>query len=172
MAGGSTNLSWSTAPIFRRSDSVEERPVFSNIETIKPGGVVIVNERLRGPFGQDRMRSESGYGGGSTHSRTRTLLTIVGVIADVADGPLGVEPSIHAYEPFSQFPDLMLNNVNVPNIFGRQIKLAIRTDADPRALASAVRGEIGKIDRQLAIESVATMLDRVGDVVAHDASAR
>jgi putative ABC transport system permease protein len=51
-------------------------------------------------------------------------------------------------------------------MFGRQVQLAVRTDADPRALASALRAEIGQIDRQLAIESIATMVDRVADVVA------
>ena len=111
------------------------------------------------------MRSESDCGGASTSTENpNPWLTIVGVIADVADGPPGVEPSIHAYEPFSQFPDVMLNNV--PTSFGRQIKLAVRTEADPRALASAVRAEIGAIDPHLAIESIATMDDRVGDVVA------
>jgi len=168
MAGGSTNLSWVYGPYFQTLGiRLKSGRVFSNIETIEPGGVVIVNERLARTFwpGQDAVGKRLRWGI-NTQQNPNPWLTIVGVIADVADGPLGVEPSIHAYEPFSQFPDLMLNNVNVPNIFGRQIKLAIRTDADPRALASAVRGEIGKIDRQLAIESVATMLDRVGDVVA------
>jgi ABC-type antimicrobial peptide transport system permease subunit len=53
-----------------------------------------------------------------------------------------------------------------PGLFGRQIKLAVRTDSDPGALASAVRGEITRIDRQLAIESIATMDDLLGEVVA------
>jgi putative ABC transport system permease protein len=89
---------------------------------------------------------------------------VVGVVADVADGPLGVEPYAHAYEPFSQFPDFIWNNI--PTTFGRTVKLALRTNADPLALASAVRMEIGRIDRQLAIESIETMDDRVGEAVA------
>ena len=168
MAGGSTNLSWVYGPYFQTLGiRLKSGRVFSNIETIEPRGVVIVNERLARTFwpGQDAVGKRLRWGI-NTQQNPNPWLTIVGVIADVADGPLGIEPSIHAYEPFSQYPDLVLSNVNVPNIFGRQIKLAIRTAADPRSLAAAVRGEIGKIDQQLAIESVATMLDRVGDVVA------
>jgi hypothetical protein len=41
-----------------------------------------------------------------------------------------------------------------------------RTSADPRALVSAVRGQINAIDSQLAIESIATLNDHVGEVVA------
>jgi ABC-type antimicrobial peptide transport system permease subunit len=86
------------------------------------------------------------------------------VIADVVDGPPGVQPSIHAYEPFSQFSDVLLDTI--PTTFGRQIRLAVRTEADPESLASTVRAEIARIDPQLAVESIATMNDRMGDVVA------
>jgi putative ABC transport system permease protein len=37
---------------------------------------------------------------------------------------------------------------------------------DPETLASAVRAEIARIDPQLAVESIATMDERLGDVVA------
>jgi hypothetical protein len=82
----------------------------------------------------------------------------------VVHGPLGAEPFIHAWEPFSQFPDSTLENG--PGSFGRHVKLALRTDGDPRALGSAVRAGIGRIDPQLAVESIATMVDRVGGTVA------
>ena len=38
-------------------------------------------------------------------------------------GPLGTEPSVHAYEPFSQFPDEVLDNI--PNAFGRHATDAV-----------------------------------------------
>jgi putative ABC transport system permease protein len=50
--------------------------------------------------------------------------------------------------------------------FGRHVKLAVRTTADPRALVASVRGEIVNIDRQLALDSVETMEDRLGASVA------
>lgn len=91
-------------------------------------------------------------------------ITVVGVVADVADGALAAEPFLHAYEPFSQFPDVVLNNVR--NAFGRHIELAARTEGDPRTLAPAVRAELRHIDDQLAIESISTMDDRLASTVA------
>jgi ABC-type antimicrobial peptide transport system permease subunit len=51
-------------------------------------------------------------------------------------------------------------------MFGRQLRLAVRTEAEPETLASAIRGEIARVDPQLAVESIATMNERMGDVVA------
>ena len=169
LAGGassSTNLSWVYGPYFQTLGiRLKSGRVFSDVEDIEPRGVVIVNERLARTFwpGQDAVGKRLRWGLNLPENQN-PWLTIVGVVADVADGPLGAEPSVHAYEPFSQFPDSVLNNF--PNAFGRQFKLAVRTDADPHAFVSAVRTEIGRIDRQLAIESIATMVDRVGETVA------
>jgi putative ABC transport system permease protein len=91
-------------------------------------------------------------------------LTVVGVVADVADGPLGEPGYLHAWEPFSQLPDGVLNNV--PNAFGRHVKLAVRTDGPINALAPRLRTAIAVIDRSLAVESVASMDERVADAVA------
>jgi hypothetical protein len=75
-------------------------------------------------------------------------LTIIGVIADITDGPLAPEPCIHASEPFSKLPDVVLNDIP----FGRQFKLAVRIDVDPHSLVSAYARRSGAIDRQLAID--------------------
>ena len=138
---------------------------FSDVENVEPRGVVVINEKLARTFwpGQDAIGKRLRWGANVPQNRN-PWLTVVGVIADVADGPLGVEPFVHAYEPFSQFPDVLLNNI--PNEFGRHVKLAMRTGGDPRALASTVRSAINAIDPQLAIESIATMNDRLGDLVA------
>jgi predicted permease len=162
----STNLSWVYGPYFQTLGiRVKSGRVFTDVENAEVRGVVVVNERLAQMFwpGQDAVGKRIRWGANVPQNQNRWL-TVVGVIADVADGPLGVEPFIHAYEPFSQFPDFVLNNT--PGGFGRQIKLAMRTNADPRALVSTVRSQINTIDSQLAIESIATMDDRLGDVVA------
>ena len=136
LAGGapsSTNLSWVYGPYFQTLGiRLKSGRVFSDVETIEPRGVVIVNERLARTFwpGQDAVGKRLRWGLNVAENQN-PWLTIVGVIADVADGPLGAEPFVHAYEPFSQFPDIVLNNI--PTTFGRQVKLAVRTDADPRA---------------------------------------
>jgi predicted permease len=166
-APSNTNLSWVYGPYFQTLGiPLKKGRVFSDVEAIEPRGVVIVNERLARAFwpGQDVVGKRLRWGLNVPENQN-PWLTIIGVIADVADGPLGAEPSVHAYEPFSQFPDSVMNN-DVPTAFGRQFKLAVRTDANPHAFVSAIRAEIGRIDRQLAIESIATMVDRVGEMVA------
>jgi hypothetical protein len=59
-----------------------------------------------------------------------------------------------------------LNNVAGLVAFGRHVELAVRTTADPRALVASVRGEIAGIDRQLALQSIETMEDRLDASVA------
>jgi putative ABC transport system permease protein len=168
-AGGtpsSTNVSWLYGPYFQTLGiRLKSGRVFLDVEAIEPRGVVIVNERLARAFwpGQDAVGKRLRWGINIPQNQN-PWLTIIGVVDDVVDGPLGARPSIHAYEPFSQIPDSMLNNVTTT--FGRQFKLAIRTDGDPHAFVSAVRTEIGRVDRYLAIESIATMVDRVGEIVS------
>jgi putative ABC transport system permease protein len=162
----STNLSWVYG---RFVETLGMRlitgRVFTDVESIEPRRVVIVNERLANRFwpGQDAIGKRLKWGL-DVPQNPNPWLTVVGVVADVADGALGSEPYIHAYEPFSQFPDIVLNNI--PNAFGRLVKLAVRTTADSRALAASVRGEIASLDRQLAVESIETMEDRLGESVA------
>ncbi|MGH9158408.1 MAG: ADOP family duplicated permease, partial [Vicinamibacteraceae bacterium] len=162
----STNLSWVYGPYFQTLGiRLKRGRLFSHVEDVEPRGVVIVNERLARTFwpGQEAVGKRLRWGP-NIPENTNPWLNIVGVIEDVADGPLGVEPFIHAYEPFSQFPDEVLDNI--PTTFGRQVKLALRTEVDPRMLASAVRAEIGDLDPELAVESVAPMADRLNEVVA------
>ncbi len=165
-ASSGTNVSWVYGPYFQTLGiRLKSGRVFSDVETIEARGVIVINERLARAFwpGQDAVGKRLRWGLNIAQNQN-PWLTIIGVVDDVADGPLGARPSAHAYEPFSQFPDEVLNNT--ASAFGRQFKLAIRTNADPHALISAVRADIGGIDRQLAIESITTMADRVGETVA------
>jgi putative ABC transport system permease protein len=91
-------------------------------------------------------------------------LTVVGVIRNVADGPIDADPSVHAYEPFRQLPDFFLNGAT--NQFGRDLQIALRADGDPRALAALVRQEIAKLDPELAIERIEPMDQQVTDILA------
>jgi predicted permease len=165
-ATATTNLSWVDGPSFATLGiRVTSGRAFTNIENAERRNVVIVNERLARLFwpGQDAVGRRLGWGHGPRNEE-EPWLTVVGVIADVADGPLDSEPFFHAYEPFSQFPDVIWNDV--PTTFGRTVKLAIRTTGDPLTVASAVRTAITSLDSQLAIGSIATMTDRMSDVVA------
>lgn len=139
--------------------------LFSDVEITERRRVVIVNERLARTVwpGQDPIGKRLRWGL-DTPQNPNPWLTVVGVVGDVADGRLGAPTYLHAYEPFSQFPDVVLDNV--PSAFGRHLKLAVRTDGDPRALASPLRSTIAGIDPNLAVESIATMDDRIADSVA------
>jgi putative ABC transport system permease protein len=163
-----TNLSWIRGPYFSTLGiRLEQGRFFTEIEQTQRRNVVIVNERLATTF----WRGENAIGkrlrwGLDLPQNPNPWLTIIGVVADVADGPLGVEPYLHAYEPFIQFPDVMLEKFPGLGSFGRHVKVALRAEGDPRALASAVRAEIATIDGNLAIQSVSTMSDRVAELVA------
>jgi len=161
----STYLSWVDGPYFTTLGiRVTSGRAFTDVESVEQRGVVIVNERLARSFwpGQDAVGKRLRWGRGPGNQNV--WLTVVGVIADVADGPLDAEPFFHAYEPFSQFPEFIWNDI--PTTFGRTVKLAVRTNGDALTLASAVRTEISRLDSQLAIGSIATMADRVSEVVA------
>jgi len=164
----STNLSWTYGP-FAQTLGIRliAGRTFTGVEDVQPQGVVIVNERLAQRFwpGQDAIGKRLKWGSDSPQNQN-AWLTVVGVVADVADDGFGAEPFLHAYEPFSQFPDNVLNNVGGLVSFGRLVKLAVRTTADPRALVASVRGEVASIDRQLALQSIETMEDRLGTAVA------
>lgn len=162
----STSLSWVHGPYFDTMGiRLTSGRVFSDVEGVEPRLVVIVNERFARTYwpGQDALGKRLRWGL-DLPQNTNPWLTVVGVVADVADGPLGTEPFVHAYEPFSQFPASVLDNFT--GAFGRHMKLALRTDADPRALAPVVRAELRTLDPQLAIESIATMDDRVAETMA------
>ena len=163
-----TNLSWTYGPYFETFGIPLTRGrQFEEVESVEPRSVVIVNERLARTFwpGQDPLgkRIRWGINVPDTPQNPNPWLTVVGVAADVADAPPGTEPYLHAWEPFSQFPGTTLD-MRLP--FGRLVKLALRTDADPRALVSRVRAEVAEIDGQLAIQSIETMDDRIDEATA------
>jgi putative ABC transport system permease protein len=161
-----TNLSWLYGPYFQTLGiRLKSGRDFAEIEWVEPRQVVIINDRLARTLwpGEHALGKRLRWGL-DTPQNPNPWLTVVGIVEDVANGPLGMEPFRHAFEPFSQFPDLWLDRI--ATTFGRHVKVAVRTDGDPRALASVARGTIRDIDSQLAIESIATMATRVSDTVA------
>ncbi len=159
-----TRLSWVEGPYFETLGMTLERGrFFTSDEHAQSRGVVIVNEKLAALAwpGQDPVGKRMKWGEAASFS---PWLTVVAVIRNVADGPAGAEPQVHAYEPFRQLPDFFLNGAATQ--FGRDVRVAILTESEPRMFASLVRQEISKLDRELAIESIQTMDEQVRDVVA------
>jgi putative ABC transport system permease protein len=159
-----TNLSWVHGPYFETLGmTLRAGRFFNEDEYAQHRAVVIVNERLAQRFwpGQEAVGKRLRWGFGNSPA---PWLTIVGVIADVADGPVGQDAAIHAYEPFRQFPDFFLNGAT--NQFGRDIKAAILADGDPRALTGLVRAEVAKLDQQLAVESIELLDEQISTSVA------
>ena len=159
-----TSLSWLHGPYFESLGMTLKRGrFFAPDEYVQNRGVVIVNEKLAALVwpGQDPIGKRLKWGAVGSQA---PWLTVVGVIGNVADGPIGAEPSIHAYEPFRQMPDVFLNGA--VSQFGRDVTAAILADGDPRALSALVRLEISKLDPELAIESIQLMDDKVSEVVA------
>jgi putative ABC transport system permease protein len=85
---------------------------------------------------------------------------IVGVVGDVKFTGLDAPGAADVYVPYSQTPQEV--SVWLANIFC----LAVRTPADPRLLADAVRREIHAIDRDVAIASMRPMSEAVGASLA------
>lgn len=77
-----------------------------------------------------------------------SLLTIVGVVADMRRDGLDVEPRPMVVYPFRQYP------------FG-YMTLVVRSRRDPEALAPAIRAEITALDRALPVLRVETLGSRI-----------
>ena len=163
-ASPATTLTWVHGPYFETLGmTLTGGRFFADAEHAQNRRVVLINEKLAALAwpGQDPVGKRLKWG---VAAGQNPWLTVVGVIRNVADGPIGAEPKVHAYVPFRQFPDFFLNSA--PNQFGRDLKVAVLAEGDPRALAALVRQEISKLDPELALQSIQTMDEQVSDVVA------
>ena len=86
-------------------------------------------------------------------------MRIVGVVGDVKQGPLNTETVAHTYTPWVQVSDAMIAD-NVVGIM-RSLRMALRSEVEPTALADTVRARIRAIDPALPVTSVQTMSEIV-----------
>jgi putative ABC transport system permease protein len=108
--------------------------------------VTLVNEAMKRKF----WPNESAIGKRFRFGDSRPWVTIVGVVGDIRQSGLEKPPSAEMYLPAAQDPTPLSG-------------LVIRTMADPKGLAQAVRREIRAVDKDMPITDVATMeqvLDR------------
>jgi putative ABC transport system permease protein len=108
--------------------------------------VTLINEAMKQKF----WPHDSALGKRFRFGDSRPWVTIVGVVGNIRQSGLEKPPSAEMYLPAAQDPTPLTG-------------LAIRTNADPKGLAAAVRREIRLVDRGVPITDVRTMeevLDR------------
>ncbi len=90
--------------------------------------------------------------------------TIVGIVGDVNDEPLGQPVRLHVYRPYLQMADLFFEDSRFGEV--RSMNLAVLSQTDPASLTSAVIGQIHSLDPDLAVEHVRTMAQVISSSVA------
>jgi putative ABC transport system permease protein len=90
--------------------------------------------------------------------------TVIGVAGDVKDAAMQSPAGSHTYTPYLQVADDTLVMPTWDEL--RTLHLAVRTQADPAAVVSAVRGTIASLDPQIAVADVKTMQANVQESIA------
>jgi len=101
--------------------------------------VAIVNREFARRYlsGKDPLRAQFAWGYPTINNAVRT---VVGVVGDVRYRSIAEEAEPSFYVPQGQFP------------FNRQTVVIATRAADPSAMASTVRAEIGRIEPQMAVD--------------------
>jgi putative ABC transport system permease protein len=146
---GGTSVASITPGYFRtmRTRIVAGRD-FDDSDRMGAATVAIVNEAFQRRFaaGRDIVGARISY--------DKNALTVVGVVEDVPERSLRDPAQPLLFTPLAQMP---------AGPFGwGQLTLVLRTQgADPRALAPAVRREVWTIDRNIVVDELTSMDERV-----------
>jgi putative ABC transport system permease protein len=131
---------------------------FDARDTEANGLVVIIDEAMarkywpnEDPVGK-RITFESNPDPNNPNARQSIWREVVGAVGHVRNEGLEGESRAQYYVPYGS------GNATTPNLF-----VALRTNADPSALAPAVRGAIAGVDRDLPVFRVTTMEKMVAD---------
>lgn len=125
--------------------------VFTEVEDESTPGVVVINQALAQKYfpGENPIGQRIGdYEGGHP-----SLREIIGIVADVREGPLDAAVSPTEYFPINQTLDHDFN-------------LVVRTRQDAAALLPTVVGTLHQIDRNLGVSDEQTMNERVDSTQA------
>jgi putative ABC transport system permease protein len=125
--------------------------------------VVVVNETMARMFWRDvdPVGQRLAWGLPDDHG---PWTRIVGVVADVKQGPLNSEVAPQTFQPWLQMADSRL----AENVVGqlRAMKISVRTATDPMLLASAVQARIHALDPSLPLTAVQTLEEVVSTSAA------
>jgi len=126
---------------------------FDRTDGEKTPGVVIINNTMARRFwpGEDPVgkRMKAGFDGSQ-------WCTIVGIVGDVKHTGLDAETNAEMYYHYRQIPPELMGFVE------GTMTLVLRTQAEPNSMVAAVRGEVQKLDADLAVFNVKSMQDLVG----------
>jgi putative ABC transport system permease protein len=135
----------------------------SEQDTPQSEPVIAINQTMAQRFwpGEDPVGRRIAWGS-RPQPQTRWM-RIVGIVADVKQGPLNTETFPQTYQPWVQVDDRMIAD----NVIGalRSLTLVARTDADPLATAAAIKAEVRAIDPSLPVAQVRTMTAVVSESV-------
>jgi predicted permease len=128
---------------------------FSEHDSSSAAQVLLVSEALAQKYwpGQDALGKRLKWG---PPESSDPWLTIVGVVGDVKQGPLDSAAAMHTYQSYAQLG-------SAPSL-----RIAVRTQGDPAAIAADVRAAVWGLDRQLALGSVRTM----DEIIARSTASR
>ena len=128
---------------------------FDEHDQHKSTPVIIVNEAFAKQFfpGEEAIGKHIQPGLATFDNEKAPMREIVGVVGDVRNRGLSVEPKPAYYEPETQVPFNQLVGV-------------IKTEGDPHSLITAVTREVGSIDKDLPVFDVKTMDEYIASSVA------
>ena len=116
--------------------------------------VVVINEKMARMFWreQDPVGERIAWGGPQSHA---PWMRIVGVVADIKQGPLHSDVAPQTFQPWMQVADSLLGE----NIVGalRAMKISVRTETDAMSLAPTVQAQIRGLDPSLPVTAVRTL---------------
>jgi len=112
---------------------------FSEREMWETGGVVIINAAMA----HQLWTTQDPLGKRIKHGAQQNWLTVVGVVGDVRQRRLDLEPYPQIYVPHSDYQHTTMT-------------LAVRTGSNPTGLVTAIRREISALDPSLPIFNVMT----------------
>ena len=120
--------------------------------------VAIINETFARRFWgtADPVGQRIAWGNTASHG---PWMRIVGVVGDVKQGALNTETVPHTYTPWLQVSDAMMADNIVAMM--RSLRIAVRGEVEPGALAPTVRARIRALDPALPVASVQTMKEIV-----------
>jgi putative ABC transport system permease protein len=123
---------------------------FTPAEIVGSPDVVIISEAAARTYwpGQNPIGKRMKYSGDSWRS-------VIGVVSDVKDASMQAPAAPHAYTPYLQEADKLLETPDFDEL--RTFHLAVRTAADPTLVFSSVRSAVASIDSQIALDDLKTM---------------